>query len=218
MKLIINGTILNNLHLTGLGVYTHNLVQHLLPLINRTGRFDDIVLIGAEDRCRLLLGSVINEFDVTVAHAPAEEPVRRLWEIHRAVAQHSTPGSTLVYSTTHHGVTRGRVRQVITIHDLFARLFPDNYPSQSKYFNYVLPWVLRKTDRVIVDSESTATDFRTYYGQSPPSMVIHAGLRGDLVNARPERIPALDKQPFFLFVGPSYAYKNADRVIAAFAS
>jgi glycosyltransferase involved in cell wall biosynthesis len=217
VRLVINATILSQPRLTGLGVYTASLLAPLLKLCVADPGFSEIILAGQPERLDEHLGAVTTDPRIQVRAIGTVNPIRRLFALDRLiVAERGRPGSVLFYSPTHHGVIRRGIRQIITIHDLFARLFPTNYRQQYRYFRWYLPKILARTDRVMVDSASTAEDLRRFYPYSPPSEVVHAALRPDLATTEPRSLPSLQGHTFFLFVGPSYAYKNGERLIDAF--
>jgi glycosyltransferase involved in cell wall biosynthesis len=218
LQLLINATILNDPRMSGLGVYTHNLLSELLPLLCVDNLIGSITLMGDCDRIANLFGDTITHERISVDHMATKRPLIRLIELNRRVYARHADRDVLFYSPTHHGVVVKGVPQVITIHDLFARIFPDNYRMQSYYFKYYLPHVLSSTRVVINDSRSTADDLRRYYEHTPATSVVYAAMRKDLNSEPPRSIPRLVGKSFFLFVGPSFTYKNADRLIDAFAS
>jgi len=216
-RILINATILNDPKMSGLGIYAHNLLSNLLPLLREDTRISRVTLIGDSPRIAGLLGDEIKHEKIHVDHVGTNHPLVRLLALNRRAYAESTGRGVLFYSPTHHGVVVKNLPQVITIHDLFARIFPKNYPMQSYYFKFYLPHVLSSTRVVISDSQSTANDLRKYYQHVPETSVVYAATRADLKTEPPEAIPGLVGEKFFLFVGPSYEYKNADRLIDAFA-
>jgi glycosyltransferase involved in cell wall biosynthesis len=114
-------------------------------------------------------------------------------------------------------VVRG-IRQVLTILDLFPLIFPRNYRQQHYYFRYYLPRVLKRSQRIIAISTNTGEDMKKYFPGVPPCEVVLLGLRNDLVKLKSTPVESLVDKPFYLFVGPNFKYKNADRLIEAFAS
>jgi len=204
--------------MSGLGVYTHNLLSELLPLLCVDNLIGNITLIGDRQRIAKLFGDTITHERISMDHMATRRPLIRLMELNRRVYARHADRDVLFYSPTHHGVVVKGVPQVITIHDLFARIFPDNYRMQSYYFKYYLPHVLSSTRVVINDSRSTADDLRRYYVHTPATSIVYAAMRKDINSEPPRSIPRLVGKSFFLFVGPSFNYKNADRLIDAFVS
>lgn len=216
MDLVINATILNQPRLTGLGIYTVNVLQHLFDPALDSDEFDRIKLIGSRARLEELFEKSLKDDRVRVAHCPTVNPLWRLIELNRLVARRRDKQDLVFYSPTHHGVTLRGVPQVITIHDLFARLFPANYRSQYLYFRYYLPRILARTSTVVTVSENTASDLAKFYRAVPDIVPIHEATRSDLSSIEPIKIPRLADQRFYLFIGPSYEYKNCVRLIDAF--
>lgn len=217
-SLVINATILSQERLSGLGVYAANVLRRLMPQLAETELARNLIVVGERRRVEDLFedSSVADQLkwiELTTNH-----PIKRIWRLNRVVSKLKRHGSVGFYSPTHHGVVVKGVRQVITIHDLFALRFPANYRMQHYYFKWYMPRVLRRTDVLIADSESTATDCRRFYAQQPPCKVIYLGFRDDLFSDTPQPIRELEGVPFFIFVGPTYHYKNCDRLISAFAS
>lgn len=217
-QLLVNATILNQLHLTGLGVYTVNVLNRLLTTAQADHTFNRIILLGSDRLLRERLTIPDMGDRLSIHDIGTVSPIRRLWHLNRIVRAAARQADTTFYSTTHHGVIVSGCRQVITIHDLFAKLFPQNYPAQSRYFNLYLPVVLRRSRHVITDSTNTANDLLRFYRRIPPATTLHAGLDGTLLSAPPEPIDSLSGADFILFVGPSYSYKNCERLMQAFAS
>jgi glycosyltransferase involved in cell wall biosynthesis len=68
-------------------------------------------------------------------------------------------GVDLVHSLASTAPLRGRFRRVVTIHDLIYARFPEAHSGlRDKGMGVLVPWAARRSDRVIVDSQSTRTD------------------------------------------------------------
>jgi glycosyltransferase involved in cell wall biosynthesis len=216
-RLLINATMLNDPEIIGLGVYSYCMIRELLPKLAESDNFSEVRLIGDYERMQTHFGNQLRGGDFGVCDLRGRNPLSRLVGLHRAVARERRGGDTLLYSPTHHGVLFRTITQVITIHDLFPLLFPDNYRRQHYYFKYYLPRVLRRCQAVVTDSDNSARDIAEHYSPCPPVSSVSAGLRQDLEGVRPKVVSELEGLPFFLFVGPSFQHKNADRLIDAFA-
>lgn len=217
-RVVINGTILNRGAKTGLGVYTTSILPLLIPGLAADNRVAEIVVVGDQHQLKAELDSALDSPKLRVASVTTTNPYRRVLELNRLVRRERAHGDHLVfYSPTHHGVSQRDIRQLITVHDLFARLFPRNYPAQYLYFRWYLPRVLASSDGVMVDSSATATDLRRFYRRCPPTVVVYAAARADLATIAPESVSELAGENYFLFVGPTFWYKNAPRLIDAFA-
>jgi len=218
VRLLVNATILNQPHLTGLGVYVAGLLPPLLKLCIDHEGWSEIMLAGRPDSLVEILGDVTSHREVRLLPVDTCHPIARLVALDRLVVKERQGSSELVfYSPTHHGVVRGGIKQMITIHDLFARIFPRNYRQQYWYFRWVLPRILAQCNHVIVDSNSTGHDLRRFYHGIPTTTVIPAALRTDFANTPPCEVEGLANEKYFLFVGPNYWYKNCLSLIDAFA-
>ncbi|MCP4685032.1 MAG: glycosyltransferase family 4 protein [bacterium] len=212
----INATMLSAEEVTGLGVYTLNLLRELLPLLAADATVKTIHLLGDSQRLRLLLGDLLEKPQIAIVHVPTTHPVGRLIALNRYVNGLSDGEKTVFYSPTHHGVVLGQTAQIVTIHDLFARLFPQNYRFQSYYFRWYLPRLLDRTEVIVTDSDSTSADIARFYGKGRTVETVPLALPRDLAAATPRSVDGLQAEKFFLFVGPGYSYKNCDRLIDAF--
>lgn len=216
MNIIINATILNESHLTGLGVYTTNVLMRLIPLLQQDNDISKIIVIGDTKRLTDLLQDVIRNSKTSIVNLSTVNPIKRLILLNLFLARQRNKSNTIFYSPVHHGTIINGFKQIITIHDLFAMIFPQNYKMQHYYFRYYLPSVIKRTDRIITDSKNTATDLARFYNPLPPVEVNYLALDINKTNNIEEtRLDLLDKK-YFLFIGPSYSYKNADRTITAF--
>lgn len=214
--LLVNCTMLNSPQIIGLGVYTHNLLKNMFATAGFAQTFDRIALIGDPDRLVKLFPTAAGDFDLIPLRT--SHPVKRILELNQVVRRARKSGQVLYYSPTHHGVVVRGIRQVLTILDLFPLIFPSNYRQQHYYFRYYLPRVLRRSHRIIAISTNTSEDMKKYFPGVPPCEVVLLGLRNDLVKLKSIPVERLAGSPFFLFVGPNFKYKNADRLIEAFAS
>ncbi len=216
-RVLINATILNNPVMTGLMIYASAILERLLPVLQRDERVDDIVLLGRGGRMTELFGEKVRQPKVRLHEVATVNPVRRVFALNRAAGREIRPGRTVFYAPNHHGVVLKSVKQVITIHDMFAMLFPANYRMQHYYFKWYVPRMLPCTRTIITDSDCTARDCRRFYKCLPPTVTVYCALRDDLAGGASREIARLKDRRFFLFVGPNYRYKNADRLIDAFA-
>jgi glycosyltransferase involved in cell wall biosynthesis len=78
----------------------------------------------------------------------------------------SRAGVDLVHGMSSTAPLWGRFRRVVTIHDLIYARFPDAHPGiRDKGMRLLVPAAARRSDRVIVDSESTRRDLVELLGQ-----------------------------------------------------
>lgn len=216
MNIIINATILNESRLTGLGVYTTNVLMQLIPLLQQENDICKIIVIGDAKRLTDLLQDVISNSKTSIVNLSTVNPIKRLILLNLFLARMPDKSNTIFYSPVHHGIIINGFKQIITIHDLFAMIFPQNYKMQHYYFRYYLPSVIKRTKCIITDSKNTATDLARFYNPLPPVEIIFLALDIKKTNSPEEtKLDFLDKK-YFLFIGPSSSYKNADRTITAF--
>src|SRR5271163_2229796 len=68
-------------------------------------------------------------------------------------------GVDLVHSLASTAPMWGRFRRVVTVHDLIYARFPEAHGGfRDKGMRVLVPWAVRRSDRVIVDSQSTRAD------------------------------------------------------------
>jgi glycosyltransferase involved in cell wall biosynthesis len=68
-------------------------------------------------------------------------------------------GVDLVHSLASTAPTWGRFRRVVTVHDLIYARFPEAHAGiRDRGMKVLVPWAARRSDRVIVDSQSTRED------------------------------------------------------------
>ncbi len=109
----------------------------------------------------------------------------------------------------------GKFHKVVTIHDLYYRLFPQFVrPWQRRYWRFFLPLSLRGVDAAIADSESTRVDICAAFPWAKAKVKrIHLG--ADVLH----RVAAkrVDNRPYCLVVGNITPNKNIETILAAFA-
>jgi glycosyltransferase involved in cell wall biosynthesis len=109
----------------------------------------------------------------------------------------------------------GAEAEVICIHDLAWRLFPETKSALFRaYMNVRLPAALRRSARIVCVSEATAADLRTEYGATVGDRVrvVPNGVRLDLFHPG-ERPPA---PSFITVVGNQDPRKNVATLLEAF--
>jgi glycosyltransferase involved in cell wall biosynthesis len=68
-------------------------------------------------------------------------------------------GVELVHSLASTAPLRGRFHKVVTVHDLVYAHFPEAHAGiRDKGMRVLVPWAARRSDRVLVDSQSTRND------------------------------------------------------------
>ncbi len=99
-------------------------------------------------------------------------------------------GVDLLHSLASTAPLRGRFRRVVTVHDLIYARFPDAHSGiREKGMRVLVPAAARRSDRVIVDSQSTREDVVELIGIDPARIdVVPLGLGAGVRQApMPER-------------------------------
>jgi glycosyltransferase involved in cell wall biosynthesis len=74
-------------------------------------------------------------------------------------------GVGLLHSLASTAPLRGRFRRVVTVHDLIYERFPQAHAGvRDKGMKVLVPWAARRSNRVLVDSQSTRDDLITLTG------------------------------------------------------
>ncbi len=95
-------------------------------------------------------------------------------------------GVELMHSMASTAPLWGRFRRVVTVHDLIYARFPDAHAGvRDKGMRVLVPWAVRRSDRVIADSQSTRDDLMALLGMERERVdVVPLGL-GALQHANP---------------------------------
>ncbi|MFH1620163.1 MAG: glycosyltransferase family 1 protein [bacterium] len=122
----------------------------------------------------------------------------------------------VLLSPNHEALFLSPCPQVVVIHDLLPLLFSDSYPKLRYYYRHVLPRLLRRADAIVSVSHNTRQDIIRHY-QLPPAKitVIYSGV--DQTRFHPQVSASKADEPYILFVGNQYPYKNIVRLIETFA-
>jgi len=110
------------------------------------------------------------------------------------------------------------VPMVLTVYDLIPQLFPQYWPNHAlrAAIDVWTRYAIRRADRVIAISESTASDLaRLVPSAAGKTRVALLG-----VTPRPPailRTPGGAGEPYLLYVGSNKPHKNLPRLVAAFA-
>jgi glycosyltransferase involved in cell wall biosynthesis len=118
-------------------------------------------------------------------------------------------------------VRRGRT--CVTVHDLSFLRYPQfTEPKNLTYLRMALPPALRRADRIVAVSQTTASDIEEFFGMGDKVTVIPNALSPAFrVIPEEEAAPVLEphglRRPFLLCVGTIEPRKNFDGAIRAFA-
>jgi glycosyltransferase involved in cell wall biosynthesis len=136
----------------------------------------------------------------------------------RLAARHSCD---VVHSMGSTAPLRGAFKRVTTIHDLNYRIVPDShFGLRALGMRALVPAAARRSDRIIVDANSTRDDLREHLGVDPSRVdVVPLGVSPPAGNPTPagELRSALDlgDGPVVVCPGAKRPHKNAHGVVAA---
>lgn len=133
-------------------------------------------------------------------------------------------GVDLVHSLASTAPVWGRFRRVVTVHDLIYARFPDAHAGlRDKGMRVLVPAAVRRSDRVIADSQSTRLDLIALLGVDPDRIdVVPLGL-GAARRAQPMAEPdararfELGERPVLLSLSAKRPHKNLLALIGALA-
>jgi glycosyltransferase involved in cell wall biosynthesis len=117
----------------------------------------------------------------------------------------------------------GRFRRVVTVHDLHYRFVPQAHAGVlSLGMRLLVPLAARRSDRVIADSQATATDVRRHLRVADERLdVVPLGVRGAVEEPEPEGAlrarHALGERAVALCASAKRPHKNLPRLLEALA-
>ena len=194
--------------LTGIGRYTRALLENMVPRGHEWFLYSDRPLqVKAPAGAQLRLGD-----------APGGS-LRSLWwsqwQFRRWAAQ---DGADLFWSPRHHLplLPGGGLAQVVTIHDMVWKQFPETMLARNRLLERVLMGPsIRRADRVICVSRFTADEVASFYpAAAGKCRVIHeAAVEDEFAGSLPAGVP----DNYLLFVGTLEPRKNLPRLLRAYA-
>jgi len=189
---------------TGIGTYAANLFPQLQPL-------------GPT----LLVSQPIDNYTcyqipdtLTPDRGPKGQINRLRWTQFNLPKIYKELQSTLIFSPIPEAPLYSGCRYIVTVHDLIPLRFPQRFSRLTAYFRYYIPQVLRQAEHIICDSQATVADVANFF-QIPRQKMTAIPLACDNINFRYLDLPAKN---YFLYTGRHDAYKNLERLIAAFAN
>jgi glycosyltransferase involved in cell wall biosynthesis len=202
----------------GMEVYARELIQALLRL---PGELELTAFVNRE----AAEGGGLFDGALEEVQVPVHARNRADWV--RGEQQHlprlaKAAGCELVHSLASTAPVRGPFRRVTTIHDLIYRLFPEaHFGLRTLGMRVLIPLAARRSDRVIVDAQSTRDDIVRYLGLAAERIdVVPLGV-GHGVTAAPApeadlrgRLELGDRR-VLLSVSAKRPHKNLPRLIEA---
>lgn len=216
MKIAINGTYIQE-QASGLGVVTQNLIGQLMDADSVS---DFRVYSSANDLKTQYGNHVISVDSALNPDRGIQAHIRRLWWYQTSLRwQLKQQPTKLFYSPVNEGMLFPNIPQIITIHDLIPLKYPEVSPKWRYYYLYVLPWLLKQSQRVICVSQHTKQDLIDTYGLNPELVkVVYNGYDRHLFYPQisPEILTKYNLERYLLYVGDLRFYKNLDRCLEAF--
>ncbi len=214
-KIAINGTYIQK-QASGLGVFTNNLISELMNF----GEFD-YALYSHSD----LFVTKYPDKSITVADTLSPDcgfpgHIKRLWWYQTKLRQQLTKqNAALFYSPVIEGILFPSIPQIVTVHDLIPLKYPELSPKWQYYYRYVVPFILKRSQKIICISQHTKKDLIENYQLNPESIeVVYLGFDRELFSPKPNpdilQKYSLDK--YLLYVGDMRFYKNLGRCLEAF--
>jgi glycosyltransferase involved in cell wall biosynthesis len=132
---------------------------------------------------------------------------------------------SLLFSPVPEGLLFPITKQIITVHDLIPLVIPESTRLLKYYYSIILPRLLKVSDAIFVDSDSTKKDIEKYYPEvDKPVHVKYLGYNSDVFSLGDgnsiEKVKnqyELQDTEYLLVVGECRAYKNTSAVIEAFS-
>lgn len=209
-KVIINCSILHEKP-TGLGVYAKNVVQEINNIENNVEVLSPVEIDGVNTK-------IINKY-VKPSYKKVGGLARFLW------TQFALPfkggKDDIIYHPFQYISILSPAKQIMTIHDLIPIRYPKVAKHQYIYYKYLMPILIKKSDKIICISESTKNDLIDIYQiQENKISVIYNGYDKNLFNKKNINRKILNKYHidygYMVMVGASYPHKNIEVAIKAF--
>jgi glycosyltransferase involved in cell wall biosynthesis len=200
---------------TGLGLYASNLIRALDELR------DDLRVYTS---CPAPLGALRARIRPLTPLVRPERGLRghfarMIWVQTALRFRVRAAGLGVLLNTVPEAILGCHVPQVTVVHDLLPLFFPAEYPRQQYYFRSFVPRVLRSSQVIVADSESTRQDIIQGYRIAPERVtVIYPGY--DPVTYCTNGLapsPAAAEESYLLYVGNLLPHKNLLNLLDAFA-
>ena len=156
-----------------------------------------------------------------------------LWRSYVVTHQLKTDNVDLYHGLSNElpfNIRRGKVKSIVTVHDLIFKAFPETYPLLDRtIYDYKTKTACRNADHIVAVSEHTKADIIRHYGTSPEKITVISPIISPLISfeKRLEEYNRVDYRednwhlrfpsPFLLALGTVEARKNFDQVVAALA-
>lgn len=214
-KVYFNATILNDKP-TGLGIYTINVLERL----DKYKVLDTVIFNSLEEEIRYSY-LVKNARTINIQNNNKFNAFYRNYLLNKFIKSVSSSNNLLLYSPTQHGVRYNKIHQIITIHDLTPVFYPSGRWHQYIYYKFILPRVIKNSDKIITISNNTKKDIIKYYNIDDDKIdVIYNGYNVPANIDKKESAKYIYNkyklEDYLLMVGINYKYKNLHNVIKAY--
>ena len=213
----LNGSMLDE-HPTGVGVYSLNLINCFSRLSSDS---DSSITVFTPTNSFLNKNLKIVKLPkllLSSKYGKAAAFCRFFWNTFIYPIQ-ASKFDYLISPTTHGSFLLNN--QIITIHDLLSLRFNNISPHQRFYYKFLLPHLASKAKIIIAISETTKKDI-IHFLKCPEEkiQVIHNGYDENVYFPIDENCKVILNEygfeNYFLAVGPTYAHKNFEKLIAAY--
>jgi glycosyltransferase involved in cell wall biosynthesis len=190
-------------HLAGIGIYTRKLLQHLLLIEPNLE-----ITLFTNPEAAAAMGDLGNR--IRIEAVPARSIIGKA-----VAAQVRLPsrlgGFDLLHSVGNVGLLVSPIPQVVTIHDLCQRVFPERFgPAKRIYLNLGQGWSATRCRRIITVSQCTALDLLKHHPRAQgKTRAVHSASKYAL-----DETPSVDRRDF-LFVGTLEPGKNLEFLLEA---
>ncbi len=215
-KIAINGTYIQE-QPSGLGVVNQNLISELM---NFEQEFDFVLYSNSH---YLQTNYPNKTIPVTNSLSPdrgfSGHLQRFLWYQTALNWQLKRQNTALFYSPVTEGILFPSIPQIVSVHDLIPLKYPELSPKWQYYYNYVLPLILKQSQKIICFSQHTKKDLRQNYQLNPESIdVVYLGFDRQLFSPQPnpQILQKYNLDKYLLYVGDMRFYKNLGRCLEAF--
>ena len=216
-RLAVNASIVDPV-LSGLGVYTVNLIKELSEFQEDLIIYTSCPNAFAQDQARIR--SISKPLGPT--YGKCAHLRRLLWTQFILPKSMARDKATVLFSTIPEGVFGEAVPQYLVVHDVTPLKFRKEYSLQWWYFQLYVRSLLRRVKRIIAVSEQTKADIMTSFGIPPSQIrVIPGGCRHESfhANINPDSVKRkYHLNSYCLYVGNFHPHKNLFRLIQAFGA
>ena len=215
-KIAINGTYIQQ-QASGLGVVNQNLISELM----KCDRQFQFTLYSHDDYFKAQYPDRVIPVTPTVSpdRGFSGHIKRLLWYQTALNQQLKSQSADLFFSSVYEGMFFPSVPQIVTVHDLIPLKYPELSPKWKYYYQYALPWLLKKSRQIISVSKSTKQDIVNNYELDPETIeVVYNGYDRSLFypQSDPKILTKYSLDKYLLYVGDLRFYKNLIRCLEAF--